>query len=441
MYLSFSDRGKAAATDEAPDEATGAQQDQQAPGSPASRTRVATTRVTSVVIALGIVSMLTDISSESVSAILPLYITGVLGLSTIAYGFIDGLYQGISAVVRIAGGWAADRGDQPKWIAFFGYGVSAIARIGLLFASGFAAITAIVAVDRLGKGVRTAPRDALISASSTPQNLGRSFGVHRMLDTVGAAIGPLLAFLILFFIPDGYHTVFVVSLACAILGVVVLGVLVPNKRPRAERVQASGALKQPFRWRQLTDPRLRRVLLVSGLLGLLTIGDGFIYLVLQSRSSFAAEWFPLLYVGTNVAFLAFAIPLGRLSDRFGRAKVFVIGHIALLATYVFAALPVAGVPLTILCLLLLGVFYAATDGILAALASESTPVESRASGIAAAQTVVALARLIASTGFGVLWFAVGRTEAMVVAAVALAIVIPIVAYLLRGFFAARRMAS
>lgn len=441
MYLSFSDRGKAAATDEATDEATADQQDQQAPGSPASRTRVATTRVTSVVIALGIVSMLTDISSESVSAILPLYITGVLGLSTIAYGFIDGLYQGISAVVRIAGGWAADRGDQPKWIAFFGYGVSAIARIGLLFASGFAAITAIVAVDRLGKGVRTAPRDALISASSTPQNLGRSFGVHRMLDTVGAAIGPLLAFLILFFIPDGYHTVFVVSLACAILGVVVLGVLVPNKRPRAERVQASGAPKQPFRWRQLTDPRLRRVLLVSGLLGLLTIGDGFIYLVLQSRSSFAAEWFPLLYVGTNVAFLAFAIPLGRLSDRFGRAKVFVIGHIALLATYVFAALPVAGVPLTILCLLLLGVFYAATDGILAALASESTPVESRASGIAAAQTVVALARLIASTGFGVLWFAVGRTEAMVVAAVALAIVIPIVAYLLRGFFVARRMAS
>jgi MFS family permease len=435
MYLSFSDRGKSAQAVEEPETASSA------PSSvDGSRTRVAATRVSSVVIALGIVSMLTDISSESVSAILPLYITGVLGLSTIAYGFIDGLYQGVSAVVRIAGGWAADRGDQPKWIAFLGYGVSAIARIGLLFAGGFAAITAIVAVDRLGKGVRTAPRDALISASSTPQNLGRSFGVHRMLDTVGAAIGPLLAFLILFFIPDGYHTVFIVSLACAILGVVVLGLLVPNKRPRAERVQA-GAPKQPFRWRQLTDLRLRRVLLVSGLLGLLTIGDGFIYLVLQSRSSFAAEWFPLLYVGTNVAFLAFAIPLGRLSDRFGRAKVFVIGHIALLATYVFAALPVAGVPLTILCLLLLGVFYAATDGILAALASESTPVESRASGIAAAQTVVALARLIASTGFGVLWFAVGRTEAMVVAAVALAIVIPIVAYLLRGFFAARRMAS
>lgn len=443
MYLSFSDRGKSAepvAEPAGPDVEPDVETDAAGPSSGGrSRTRVAATRVSSVVVALGVVSMLTDISSESVAAILPLYVTGVLGLSTIAYGFIDGLYQGVSAIVRIGGGWAADRGDQPKWIAFFGYGVSAVARIGLLFAGGFAAITTVVAVDRIGKGVRTAPRDALISASSTPQNLGRSFGVHRMLDTVGAAIGPLLAFLILFLIPDGYHTVFVVSLACAILGVALLGIVVPNKHPRAERVHA-GASKETFRWRHLADPRLRRVLLVSGLLGLLTIGDGFIYLVLQSRSSFAAQWFPLLYVGTNVAFLALAIPLGRLSDKFGRARVFVIGHLALLATYICAALPVAGVPLTIVCLLLLGVFYAATDGILAALASESTPVESRATGIAAAQTVVAIARLIASTGFGVLWFTVGRTDAMITAAVALAVVIPIVAYLLRGFFAARTVA-
>ena len=447
MYLSFSDRGKSAESTET-DGDTGTTTDESvadaatdATSAPTGTGRKTAARVSSVVVSLGIVSMFTDISSESVAAILPLYITGVLGLSTVAYGFIDGLYQGVSAIVRIAGGWAADRGDQPKWIAFFGYGISAIARIGLLFASGFAAITAIVAIDRLGKGVRTAPRDALISASSTPQNLGRSFGVHRMLDTVGAAIGPLLAFLILFFIPDGYSTVFVVSLACAILGVAILGIIVPNKRPRADRAAVEHHPRRPFRWRQLNDPRLRRVLLVSALLGVLTIGDGFIYLVLQSRSSFAAEWFPLFYVGTNVAFLALAIPLGRLSDRFGRARVFVIGHIALLAAYVFAAVPLSGAVVTILCLVLLGAFYAATDGILAALASESTPAESRASGIAAAQTVVALSRLVASTGFGLLWFAVGRTNAMFIVAIALAIVIPIVAYLLRGFFAARSASS
>jgi MFS family permease len=420
VYISLSDRPN----DPAPEDAAsnGAVQASVKPGTAA--------KVSSVVIALGIVSLVTDISSESVAAVLPLYITGVIGLSTIAFGFIDGIYQGVSALVRIAGGWAADRGDQPKWIAFFGYAVSAIARIGLLFATSFAAITAVLAVDRLGKGVRTAPRDALVAASSAPGNLGRSFGVHRMLDTIGAALGPLIAFLILLAIPEGYSTVFVVSLAFAVIGVAVLGILVPNKRPRAERA-AAGAPRMPFRWKDLTDRRLRRLLVAAALLGLLTIGDGFIYLVLQSRDAFAAQWFPLLYVGTNLVFLSLAVPLGRLADRLGRPKVFVAGYLALLCAYLSAALPIAGIGVTLLCLLLLGTFYAATDGVLAALATQFTPAPSRASGIAAAQTVVALARLLASTGFGFLWFFAGRGPAVLIVAVALAVAIPVAGLLLR----------
>lgn len=391
----------------------------------------ATAKVSSVVIALGIVSLLTDISSESVTAILPLYITGVIGLSTVAYGVIDGVYQGVSAFVRIAGGWAADKSDQPKWIAFFGYAISAVARIGLLFATSFAAITTVLAIDRLGKGARTAPRDALIATSSRPENLGRSFGMHRMLDTIGAALGPLIAFVILLAIPDGFSTVFVVSLAFALLGVAVLGIIVPNRRPRAEHATAEKP-RRKFSWKQLNDPRLRRLLIVSALFGLLTIGDGFIYLVLQSRGAFAAEWFPLLYVGTNVAYLSLSLPLGRLADRVGRGRVFIAGYLALLAAYLSAAVPFAGLPITLLCLLLLGVFYAATDGVLSALATQFTPTGSTATGIAAAQTVVAISRLVASTGFGFLWFFAGRGPAMLIVAIALAIVIPIGALLLRG---------
>lgn len=435
MYLSFSDLRKAkqqpAGEVEASVASDGGEAPAGTPGGSSKTVRVASARVSSVVIALGIVSMFTDISSEATAAILPLYITGVIGLSTVAYGFIDGLYQGVSAIVRIAAGYAADRGDQPKWVAMFGYGISAIARVGLLFATGFAALTAVVVVDRLGKGARTAPRDALITASSEPSNLGRSFGVHRMLDTVGAAVGPLLAFVILLFIPDGYTTVFVVSLAFAVLGVIILGLLVPNKRPRADRA-AGGAAPAPFRWKHLRAPRLTRLLVVAALFGTVTIGDGFVYLVLQSRGAFAAEWFPLFYVGTNIAFLALAVPFGRLADRFGSARIFVIGHIALLGTYVLAAVPVNGALITIACLVLLGAFYAATDGILAALASQCTPVASRASGIAAAQTVVAVTRLIASVGFGLLWFAIGRAEAVVVVAVILAVLIPLAAWLLLG---------
>ncbi|WP_415857232.1 MFS transporter, partial [Sinomonas sp. G460-2] len=174
-----------------------------------------------------------------------------------------------------------------------------------------------------------------------------------------------------------------------------------------------------------------RLLLVAGVLGLLTVGDGFLYLVLQSRTAFAAEWFPLLYVGTNVAYLLLAIPMGRLADRWGRTRVFLAGHGALLAAYVCAVLPWAGLPATVGTLVLLGVFYAATDGVLAALAGLLSPHQSAASGIAAAQTVVAVARLIASTGFGLLWYAIGSQAALWLVAAGLALALPFAVMLLR----------
>ena len=416
MYISLSERrrGEDAST-----------------GAPVATGRGA--RVSSTVVALGVVSLLTDVSSEATAAVLPLYLTAALGLSIVAYGVIDGLYQGVSSVVRITAGWAADRGDRPKRIALVGYGLSAVARLGLLFASGFGAITAVVVGDRIGKGIRTAPRDALIAVSSPPTELGRSFGVHRMLDTVGAATGPVIAFAVLLLVPEGYRTVFVVSLAFALLGVVVLGALVPDRRPRAERAR-DGAASTPFRWRLLTAPRLIRLLVAAGLLGLVTIGDGFLYLALHDRLDFAPMWFPLLFVGTNVVYLTLAVPIGRLGDRIGGRRVFIGGQVALLGAYVLAALPIAGagaVAATIACLLALGVFYASTDGILAALASAFVPVAARTSGIAAAQTVVAAARFIAASGFGLLWFALGSSAALVIAACTLAVLIPVAALLLR----------
>lgn len=393
--------------------------------------------VSSTVITLGIVSMLTDISSESVSAILPLYITGFLGLSTIAYGVLDGMYQGVSSVVRIAGGYASDRLDQPKWIAFVGYALAAVARVGLLLWTGFAALSAVITADRIGKGIRTAPRDALITATSDPAHLGRSFGVHRMLDNIGAALGPFLAFLILLVVPEGFHIVFVASLAFAAIGVAVLGLLVPNVRRRRQgRAEDAAVLRPRVSWRSVATGPMGRVLAAAGILGLVTIGDGFVYLVLQARSDFAALWFPLLYVGTNVAFLAFAIPLGRLADRVGRARVFVWGHAGLLAAYLVAILPVADIASTILCLLFLGGFYAATDGVLSALVSQLAPSDSRATAIASAQTVIAVTRFASAAGFGILWYALGREPAMLVVAVVLAVAIPLVAMLLRSLLRA-----
>ena len=385
--------------------------------------RTTASRVSSVVVTLGIVSMLTDMSSESVVAVLPLYVTATLGLSTIAYGFIDGLMQGASALVRILGGWAADRLDRPKWVAFFGYGVSALTRGALLFAAGFGAITALVTFDRIGKGFRTAPRDAIITASSNRQFLGRSFGVHRTLDTVGAALGPLMAFVVLWEIPNGYSTVFVASFACALLGLAALGLLVPDVRPRA-KLGGPKVERVPIRWRHVLGGPARPILIAAAVLGLLTVGDGFIYLALQSRDGFATRWFPLLYVGTNIGYLGLAIPVGRLADRVGRAKVLVIGHLGLVAAYAVAAMHSGGTRSTLLCLLLMGTFYAATDGVLAAIAGRVSSDESRASTIAAAQTVTAVARMIASSAFGLLWYTIGRSSALDVVALALVVAVP-----------------
>jgi MFS family permease len=300
----------------------------------------------------------------------------------------------------------------------------------LLFASGFGAIAAVVTADRLGKGVRTAPRDAMIAQAAAPEDLGRAFGVHRALDTAGAAIGPVIALVVLWLIPDGYLTVMVLSLGFAALGVLVLGLFVQEPsapRRRAPQRHAS------FRWRDVATPGLVRLVVVAGALGLLTIGDGFIYLVLLERGDFAVHWFPMLYVGTNVVFLALAVPLGRLADRYGRAAMFLLGHAALLGAYFTVATSSGGFGPLAASLVLLGAFYAATDGVLAALASRLVPAAVRATGIATAQTVVAATRMAAAIGFGVLWYSFGAPRAMLGTAALLAVV------LVPAYFVVRRL--
>lgn len=395
------------------------------------------------VILLGLVSLATDISSESAAAVLPLYLIAGLGLSPLAYGLVDGLYSAASVVVRYLGGWLADRFDRPKPVALTGYTLSALARTVLLWTPGAAVVAGVLGVDRLGKGLRTAPRDVLIAASSDPDSLGRSFGVHRALDTTGAMLGPLLAFLALWAVPDDYLLVFVISLAAAVIGVALLALLVPDLRPAREARAAADdspeASVEPARptVRMLAEPGFARLVGAAGLLGLLTLSDAFIYLVLQSRNDLAALWFPLLFVGTNLAYLALAVPFGRVADRLGRARVMVLGHVFLVGAYLCASGPAGSLAVGACCLLLLGAFYASTDGVLAAAAASVVRPEVRGSAIATAQSAVALTRLAAAVVFGWTWTLVGPGRATVGMAVLLAVAIP-VAWLLLRTAAARR---
>ncbi|MGQ4385100.1 MFS transporter [Streptomyces sp. SAS_270] len=389
--------------------------------------------VAPTVLALGTVSLITDISSEMVTAVLPLYLVAGLGLSPLGFGLLDGVYNGFSALVRLVGGHLADRGGgRHKWVAGAGYALSAACKPLLLVAHTLTPIGLVLAADRTGKGLRTAPRDALISLSSTPETRGRAFGVHRAMDTAGALLGPLAAFLILRATVDGYDAVFTVSFCVAVVGVLVLVLFVPGRS--AAKDASTSVEKDASTSVEAAAPRptlraalallhrrdLRRIALCALLLGLATVSDSFVYLLLQRRLDVPDRWFALLPLGTAAAFLLLAVPLGRLADRIGRWHVFLAGHGALLLAYGLLLSSWHGSALPYAVLVLHGGFYAATDGVLMAAASDSVPEELRSSGLALVQTGQALARFVCSIGFGAAWTLWGDRSALTVAAAALA---------------------
>ncbi|MFJ7209095.1 MFS transporter [Streptomyces sp. NPDC098789] len=379
--------------------------------------------VPATVLALGLVSMVTDVSAEMVTAVLPLYLVTGLGMSPLAFGALDGLNQGATALFRLAGGRIADRTRRRKLVAGAGYALSALCKAALLAVTTPWQVAAVLAADRTGKGVRTAPRDALISLSCPPGEQGRAFGVHRAMDTAGALLGPLVAFGVLWLAADGYGAVFTVSFCAAALGVVLLALFVregPDPAPRLPTSAPPAALRSLLR-----IPGLRRLCAAAALLGLFTVGDAFVYLLLQRCLELPYTAFPLLAADTAVAFLLGALPMGRLADRVGRHRVFLGGHALLAGACLLLLAPApAGSPVAVAALVagvlaLVGLFYAATDGVLMAAAGPLLPEEARTTGLAALQTVQALARFAGSLLFGGAWTLWGPGPAVGAAAAAL----------------------
>jgi MFS family permease len=354
------------------------------------------------VLFLGLTSLFTDISSEMVSSVLPLYFVVYLGFSPFAFGVVDGLYQGSTALVRVVGGFTADRWRRHKEVAAVGYGLSAVCKIALLAVGGaWTAITAVILLDRAGKGLRTAPRDALISLSSSPATLGVSFGVHRALDTVGALIGPLIAFGILTLAPRAFDAIFVASFCAAVIGLAMLVLFVENRTDQRTAEPERTSLRQSVGL--LSRPRFLVLLVVGAVLSLCTMSDAFLYLLIQRRLDFEPGFFPILYVATAVAYFILAVPMGWIADRLGRARTFLAGHLLLVVIYVLLLRPLPGAGELVGCVLLLGAFYAATDGVLMALASSLLPEASRGTGLALLSTTTSVARLAGSILFGALW--------------------------------------
>lgn len=363
-------------------------------------------RVNRTVVLLGTTSLLTDISSEMVVAVLPLYLVYVGGFSPLAFGLIDGIYNGATAIVRLVSGYAGDRWRRHKEVAATGYGLSAICKLLLLVVgTGVTAISAVVLLDRGGKGIRTAPRDAMISLATPRKQLGAAFGVHRAMDTTGAMLGPLLAFALLAVAPLAFDSIFLISFCFALLGlgVLILFVRAPAAITDAD-AEAPAPAPSPRRALGLVRiTRFRRLLLAGGALSLATASDAFIFLALQRELDLGTSQFPLLFVGSAGIYMALAVPMGRLADRVGRERVLIAGYVMLLGVYGALLAPIGGATLLVSALGLLGAYYAATDGVLMALGSAVVPEPLRGSGLALLGTSTSVMRFFASLIFGALW--------------------------------------
>ncbi|MGI9863109.1 MFS transporter [Moorella naiadis] len=346
------------------------------------------------VLITGLTSLLTDISTEMVYPLLPLYLTAALGASPGLVGIIEGLAESLASLLKVFSGAISDRLGRRKPLAIGGYGFSALGKVFLVLATSWGWVLAGRLADRFGKGVRTAPRDAIIAEAAVVGQRGAAFGLHRLMDTLGASLGVVLAYYFLTGYRGDYRAVFLYSLIPAVLGVAVL-FLVREKGP------AGIPTKKPsLNWRVL-DPRLRAFLVVVFLFTLGNSSNQF--LLLRARGlGFAPETVILLYLVYNLVYSLVSYPAGHLSDRIGRRTLLVLGYLAYGLVYLGFAVVKDPVAMWWL-FAVYGIYIGFTEGVEKALVADIAPPEQKATLIGLHATMVGIGLLPASTLAGFLW--------------------------------------
>jgi MFS family permease len=273
-------------------------------------------RLPRTVVVLGLVSLLNDAASEMITPLLPIFLTAALGAGPAIVGLVEGLAEATASILKLVSGRLADRGVPGKSLVVGGYTLSNAARPLIGLAAGWAAVLGLRFLDRVGKGLRTAPRDALIAAAAGPDQRGRAFGFHRSMDHAGSVIGPLLAFALLSAQAD-LKQVFLASAVPGMLVVLLLILGVPGR-------QAPAALASPrFDWSAL-HARLKAMIVAAGVLALASVPEVFVVLW-ATQAGMAIVWIPLVWAAASVAKMLIALPAGILSDRVGRVPLLLGG--------------------------------------------------------------------------------------------------------------------
>jgi len=343
---------------------------------------------------LGIVSFLNDLSSEMIMPILPMFVKA-LGGSTLAIGLVGGLMESISSILKVFCGYWSDRTGRRKIFVSCGYLVSAFFKLLLALSQMFQQVVIFAALERVGKGLRTAPRDAIIADSMAAER-GKGFGVHRALDTSGAILGSIVVFLLFWFFGFSFKLIILIAGVVAFASLIPLGFVKEGKtEPRDITIKVS--LKN-------LPKSLTLFILISGVFALGNFS--YMFFVIRVQQFFTTKLsigVPiLLYILFNIFYAVFAIPLGVVSDKIGREKIIILGYLLFSLTSLGFAF-VSSLPAFIILFALYGITYAAVDGNQRAFVSDLSSQQLKATALGTFHTITGLVALPASLIAGFLW--------------------------------------
>jgi MFS family permease len=356
------------------------------------------TRIPKTVWVLGLVSLLMDISSEMVKTLLPFYLVSGLGASAVTVGFIEGLSVAIATVTKLFSGVIADWTRRRKWLAVLGYGLGALSKLLFPLATSVGWIVTAKAIDRVGKGIRGTPRDALIADVTPPEIRGAAFGLRKSLDTVGGFIGPLAAIGLMIALSGNVLAIFWIAVIPAFLSVaaLIVGVREPDSpaKPSGQpRLSASDFLK--------LNRQVWLVIIAASILTLARFSEAFLLLKSQ-EAGFAVAWVPLTMVIMHAVYGLTAYPVGRLSDSIGRRGILLLGIAVLMAAYVALAFA-KGIGLFLAGIVLWGLHMGLSQGLLATLIADAAPRDLKGTAFGAFNLMTGVMVLIGNVAAGLIW--------------------------------------
>jgi MFS family permease len=356
---------------------------------------------------LGWVSLFTDAATEMIYPLLPVYLSRVLGASAMSLGIIEGVAEGVNSLLKIASGWMSDRRSRRRPLVILGYALSSAVRPLIALSTSWPHVLAVRVLDRTGKGIRGAPRDAMLAQLADTSSRGRIFGFHRAMDHTGAIMGPVIATVFLLFSPGEYRLLFALT---AIPGALAVATLFWVREPvvdlepgAAERPERSERLERSERFERSERPeRLpKQLYIVLGIILLFSLGnsaDAFLLLRLSDALG-SATYLPLLWAAHHVVKASLSTWGGGLSDRLGRRQVIALGWGIYAFVYLGFAVATSGAVFIAL-FLIYGVHFAFAEGAEKALVADLTPAHRRGAAFGLYQAALGVGALVASVGFG-----------------------------------------